>query len=105
LLLRLDIRETLLGRLADFVFKPPLLHLVVSYADGRSETYRLIPGMIREGMVISPTIRTIADYRALAAGNIGGLDAPTAIQVETTGSWAYDAAVTGTLAALAVPAS
>jgi hypothetical protein len=56
-------------------------------------------------MVISPTIRTIADYRALAAGNIGGLDAPTAIQVETTGSWAYDAAVTGTLAALAVPAS
>jgi len=102
--LRLNIRETVLGRIADAAFKPPLVHLVETYADGRSETYRLIPGMISEGMVISPTIRTVADYRALASGNVAGLDAPSSIRIETAGTWAYDASITGDLATLAVPA-
>lgn len=105
LLLQLDIGETPLGRLAEIAFKPPLVYLTLGYTDGRSETYRLIPGMIRAGMLISPTIRSIADYRALAAGTIAGLDAPITIRIETAGPWAYDAAITGTLAALAMPAS
>lgn len=103
IVLKLDIRETVLGRLADLLLKPPLVYLVVTYADGRRETYRLIPGMIVGGIVISPTIRTIADYRALAAGQISGLDAPTTIRIDTPGAWAYDDEISGSFATLTIP--
>lgn len=106
LFLKLDIAETPLGRLADLVFKPPLVHLVVRYADGSSETYRLIPGMIHDGMVVSPTIRTIDDYDRLAHGaDLSGLSFPVAVQVTSDGDWAYSPTITASMQALSVPAN
>ena len=100
----LDIEETLLGKVAEQALKPPLVRLVVTYADGTSEKYRLIPGMIREGMLISPTIRTIGDYTRLARGaDLAGLAAPVSIRIETAGRWAYDPTITATFTTLTIP--
>ena len=100
----LDIKETLLGKLAEQALKPPLVRLVVTYADGKSERYRLIPGMIREGMLISPTIRTIDDYTRLARGaDLAGLAAPVSIRVETAGRWAYEPGIAATFTTLTIP--
>ena len=102
--MRLDIRESLLGKLADQAFKPPLVRLVVTYAGGKSETYRLIPGMIGEGMLISPTVVSIADYMTLASGsNLSGLQRPMSVRVETGGAWAYEPAITARFVTLTIP--
>jgi hypothetical protein len=94
LFLRLDIRETLLGKLVGLAYKPPLVHLVVTYADETSERFRLIPGMIADGMVVSPTITTIDQYIALATGAPIAAPRSTAIRVETAGIWAYRPEIT-----------
>ena len=102
--MKLDIRETLVGKLAEQGLKPPLVRLVVTYPDGASETYRLIPGMIREGMLVSPTIRTIDDYTRLASGaDLTGLAAPVSVRVETAGRWAYEPAIGVTFTTLGIP--
>jgi hypothetical protein len=104
LFLQLDIRETLAGRLIDQAFKPPQVSLVVTYGDGATETYRLIPLMIHEGMVVSPTIATIDEYEKLAKGaDLSDLRFPTSIRVETTGPWAYEPKIVATFTTLSVP--
>lgn len=81
LFVSLDIRETLYGRLLNFFFKPPPVFLVVAYSDGSSGSYRLIPAMASEGMVLSPTITTSEDYLALARGDITFLRRPVSFTV------------------------
>lgn len=81
LFVSLDIRETLYGRLLNFFFKPPPVFLVVTYSDGSSGSYRLIPAMASEGMVLSPTITTSDDYLALARGDITFLRRPVSFTV------------------------
>ena len=102
--LKLDIEETVAGKLADQAFKPPQVELVERYADGMSEAYRLIPGMIEDGMLISPTIKSADDYEALAKGaDLGGLEFPTSIRVETDGAWAYSPAIPVSMETLSIP--
>jgi hypothetical protein len=105
LFLKLDIRETTVGKLVEQAYKPPLVYLTVSYASGKPETYRLIPGMIREGMVIAPTVATAADYEALASGKSDTLRFPTSIRIDTPGRWAYDPEIDVTFETIAIPAN
>ncbi|CAA0113900.1 Uncharacterised protein [Starkeya nomas] len=82
LFVSLDIRKTLYGRLLNFFFKPPPVFLVVTYSDGSSEPYRLIPAMASEGMILSPTVTTAPDdYLALAKGDISLLRKPVSFTV------------------------
>ncbi|QOG07121.1 hypothetical protein IGS74_02235 [Aureimonas sp. OT7] len=82
--MRLDIQRTLFGRLLNFAFRPPAIQLLVRYADQTSETYRLVPAMIGEGMVISPTLTSIEDWVALAQGDelqLMALRRPVSVEV------------------------
>ncbi|MDR3474689.1 MAG: hypothetical protein P4M09_23820 [Devosia sp.] len=82
---KIDIRESLLGKLMDAALKPPMIMLDVTYRDGTGESFRLIPGQIRSGMVLSPTITTANDYALFArAGDIAGMRFPVAFRVETS---------------------
>lgn len=74
ILLKARIERKLIGRLLDIAFKPPIVTMNATYPDGRVVPYRIIPGMISEGMVISPLVETTADYLMLAAGR---MDAPS----------------------------
>lgn len=73
LFVSLDLRETLAGRLARALFRSPLVTLRVKLADGSEVTHRLIPGIAREGFVLSPYVATANSYARLALGRFGEL--------------------------------
>ncbi|TRL35338.1 hypothetical protein [Rhizobium straminoryzae] len=65
----IDIRPTFLGRLVDLVYRPPMTEIAVHYSDGSSGTYRLIPGMAADGMLLSPHVASASDYLIVSTGN------------------------------------
>jgi hypothetical protein len=62
---KMQFRPTLIGRAASAFFKLPLLHMDVTTADGRIQTYRVIPGMASAGFLLSPTVLSAHDFVAL----------------------------------------
>lgn len=60
-----DIRPTLLGRVANLVFKPPRLTVTLRRADGSEQTHRLVAGQLAAGFPISPVITQAAEFRSL----------------------------------------
>lgn len=77
-----DVRQTWLGKLADVFFKPPPIHLGVTYADGTSRRFRFIPGMAREGFLVSPAIDNAPDFALLASSKWRDLKVALTIEVE-----------------------
>ena len=57
----LDARQTLLGRLASFLFRPPALFITVRYADGPADRFRLVSDLARSGFMLTPHIRSTED--------------------------------------------
>ncbi|MHB8885620.1 MAG: hypothetical protein ACYC5H_11190 [Methylovirgula sp.] len=101
--LTLDIRTTWLGRFLSLMFKPPLVHLQLQYANGSAwqSDYKIIPAIAREGFIISPRVETADDFIDLSIGDwtaFGPSSRPVSarIVVEAPGSWAYDARVSAT---------
>jgi hypothetical protein len=59
----IEFKKTLAGRVRTLLYKPPLIWLNISLADGSPHRYRLIPDMAAAGFLLSPVI---ADNRAFA---------------------------------------
>jgi hypothetical protein len=59
--LQLDIRYSVLGRLRKFFYKAPSLALEVTLMDKRTVRYKIIPGMVKSGFLLSPLLATQAD--------------------------------------------
>jgi hypothetical protein len=59
----IQVERTILGRLADLLFRAPDVRLEVVTADGRVDQYRLVPELARSGFLLSPLI---ADRLAFA---------------------------------------
>jgi hypothetical protein len=57
----LDLRPTLAGRLAETLFRPPLLTITLKYANGPVDRFRLVSGLARAGFLIGPRVRSTAD--------------------------------------------
>ena len=95
---------TPLGRIMDIAFRPPLVLLTTVQADGSRTPWRAIPGMLSEGMVITPHVATAEDFRDLALGRTdrAGWTRPTAIRLSSgwLGRLAYGGSVTVTFTPL-----
>ena len=63
-----EMDQTVIGKIAATLYKPPILWLTVFTQDGGRLRYRLVPGMARSGFVLSPVIRNCAAFAALAGG-------------------------------------
>ncbi len=61
----IDIRYSLWGRARKFLYKSPPLYIQFAISDGRTETYRLIPAMAREGFLLNPLLERNADVQRL----------------------------------------
>jgi hypothetical protein len=84
----MDPRPTLAGRLAGVAWQVPQLRLVLSFADGRSEAFRFIPGMGRAGFLLSPVVATTIDFlrvRPGADGSVAPMRRPVALRLESVG--------------------
>jgi hypothetical protein len=57
----LDIQPTLAGRLAEAAFRPPLLAITLSYANGKMDRFRLVSGLARAGFLLGPRVTTTQD--------------------------------------------
>jgi len=66
--IRVNIDKTLFGRLVDVLFRPPLMWMRVTLADGIAWRSRIIPAIAREGFLISPTVVNARDFARVAAG-------------------------------------
>jgi hypothetical protein len=65
--LTVDLRPSLLGRLRTFLYKPPMLRLVITDAAGRNSTYRMPAPIGRAGFIINPVINDLMGFIHLTA--------------------------------------
>jgi hypothetical protein len=86
LFVKIDVRPNLLGKLLDFVFKPPQVKLTLAFADGPEEHFRLIPAQAREGMVLAPKIQSSSDYLMVEQWEDIGtvMRWPTGLRIDTS---------------------
>jgi hypothetical protein len=68
----ITLKPTLLGRLRSIVFKPPAVQMVAIYPD-RGMGYRVVPGMMEAGFLISPTIATTSQLQAFLANGVDAM--------------------------------
>ncbi len=61
-------RKTLFGWLSQFIFKPGIMVLTVTLADGSERTYRIVPEIARKGFLLSPLIENNVNLAALSLG-------------------------------------
>jgi hypothetical protein len=77
----IDLAPTRFGRLASLAYKPAILHISVTLANGQHQTYRFIPAMAHTGFILSPLIRTTDDFVKLAQGRMRSLGASRVISL------------------------
>lgn len=65
LVAKFDIKPTILGRMANIVFKPAELRIAVELNSGEMRTYRVVSGMLKSGVVISPLVENTFDFGLL----------------------------------------
>jgi hypothetical protein len=61
----MDIKESTLGKLRRFLYKPPILFISVTDKDGRSTAYRILPSIARCGFILDPYLQSQADIVGL----------------------------------------
>jgi hypothetical protein len=66
---KIEIDETLFGRLVGVLFRPPLIRMRVMLTDGTEWFSRIIPGIAREGFLLTPVVITSRDFWRLAHGH------------------------------------
>ncbi|MFG1465346.1 hypothetical protein V5F77_20905 [Xanthobacter sp. DSM 24535] len=104
----MNIRPTLLGRVMNLVFRTPPVFLELDMADGSARRFRLIPGMARDGFLISPLVTRTDDFLRLAAGGDATLAGPQPVSFRIVtsglGTRSYEAEVPVTFYRLQMPA-
>ncbi len=64
---RLEIDQSRLGRLASVIYKPPVIFASVQLRDGSRRLCRIVPGMAREGFLISPLVEDNETFALLTS--------------------------------------
>jgi hypothetical protein len=81
---RLDLVPSFAGHIVNILFAAPEVHIELSFADGRTESYRYIPSMGAAGFLVSPLIRNTDDFTELMSSShdqhFAGLR-PTSIRI------------------------
>ncbi len=66
--IEIDLPRTLLGRLRDFFYKPPIVRLALKDTKGNTTTYRLPLPLARAGFLINPMIEEIVGFMHFTGG-------------------------------------
>lgn len=94
IMVSIAMKPTIIGKLLDFFYRPPLSQLSVAYENGTVEKYRLIPAMASEGFLVSPLVRTSDDYLLVSTGHSDNPELNHAksirVQVGFGGSLSYE---------------
>ena len=63
----MDINKSMLGTVAEALYKPAIVRLMVSLRDGRQIYFRLVPGEARGGFILSPLVGDKSSFVSLAS--------------------------------------
>jgi hypothetical protein len=66
---QLEIKPTILGRIATLFFKPSQLEIILNLKTGEQKQFRIVSGMTKTGFVISPLIENLDEFLMLYGGN------------------------------------
>jgi hypothetical protein len=61
----MDFKPSVLGRVFNLFYKSNQLTLTAMLADGTSHTFRLVPGMVKTGFMVSPLVENTAEFALL----------------------------------------
>lgn len=67
---KIDIKKSLLGRVKDILYKSPILYVELIFENGSTQKDRIIPGIASNGFILSPNIRTVADFFSFSIMNM-----------------------------------
>lgn len=93
----IDVRPTPMLRAWSVLDRPPVLVLSVLLASGERRAYRLVPGIARAGILLSPVIEEDAEFARFAADGRGALAAHEVDSISVASpesadiGWAYGA--------------
>jgi len=62
---KIEVKPTLLGRLMNILFKTSELRIQIFLENGKSNNYRIIPGMAKSGFILSPLVENTKDFETL----------------------------------------
>jgi hypothetical protein len=65
---KIDIKQSVLGKLANTFFKPSQLEVTINMEAGSTRNYRIISGMAKTGFLLSPLIENTNEFGLLSAG-------------------------------------
>ncbi|RZS77686.1 hypothetical protein EV217_4352 [Phyllobacterium myrsinacearum] len=82
---KIDISYSLVGKIIKTLFKAPEIYIRLNYADRESEKFRFIPGIAREGFILTPTLKYTNQFVDMAAGNALPVGSARAISFEILG--------------------
>lgn len=92
LMMAVQIKPLLLGKILDILYRPPLTRLSVTYDDGTTMSYRLIPEMAKAGFLLSPLVNSPADYLLVSTGQTKNPTLRHARSVKITMGWGHQLA-------------
>ena len=81
LFIKLNFKKTLVGKVANLLFKVPPLYITVITKDGKKK-YRLISSMTETGFILSPLLLTSSDFGFLSEGFIKENKLVTSFKIE-----------------------
>jgi hypothetical protein len=101
---RIELQPSLAGRVAQVLMRAPQPVIKLTFADGSTRTFRLVPGMARAGFLLSPVVSSTLDFLRLRLRDAAP-DRPVKMDVETAngGGWAWRHRYRITLAPIAFP--
>ena len=96
----LDVRQSLRGRLLDFLYKPPPVEIHVNDSEGGQTIHRLIPRMSSAGFIINPPLTTERDLFLSALGGFERSTVSFLVHVPKTSRRFFQRRVTTRVASL-----
>ncbi len=84
---RIKIDPSIVGVVREFLYKAPLVKIVLRTTAGEQLERRLVPEMARSPFLLNPVVDNTADFIQLFASTPGKVI--ESFVIETTGTWAY----------------
>ena len=70
---KLDLTPTRLGRVLEFIYKPPELIMTLRLVNGEERQFRVVASMMKSGFFLSPLVEEATGFVLLATGNLRDL--------------------------------
>jgi hypothetical protein len=85
--LRLDIRDTVPGRIRKLFYKPPYIFIKLNMKSGITRRYRLLPALARNGFLLTPLILRTEDLTYFYQSSGGPALKSFTIETKSPGAW------------------